>query len=97
MVIDNVTYDYQGEYECRATNIINGQERIVSSDPVSLQVVGAPLVLRSNPSIHSLSVRKGEDVSLSSIVCADPRPRHVAWEWGSMRLEAGDSFGKSFV
>lgn len=40
LVIDNVTYDYQGEYECRATNYINGQERTVSSEPVSLQVVG---------------------------------------------------------
>lgn len=40
LVIDNVTYDYQGEYECRATNQINGQERTVASEPVSLQVVG---------------------------------------------------------
>lgn len=40
LVIDNVTYDYQGEYECRATNTINGQERTVASEPVSLQVVG---------------------------------------------------------
>lgn len=40
LVIDNVTYDYQGEYECRATNYINGQERTVPSEPVQLQVVG---------------------------------------------------------
>lgn len=40
LVIDNVTYDYQGEYECRASNFINGQERTVASEPVSLQVVG---------------------------------------------------------
>lgn len=40
LVIDNVTYDYQGEYECRATNYINGQERTTTSEPVSLQVVG---------------------------------------------------------
>lgn len=40
LVIDNVTYDYQGEYECRATNVINGQERTMASEPVSLQVVG---------------------------------------------------------
>lgn len=66
----------------------------VSSDPVSLQVVGGPLVLRLNPSSHIVSVRKGEPASLSLVVCADPRPRHVAWEWGSMRLESGDGFGK---
>lgn len=40
LVIDNVTYDYQGEYECRASNYIKGQERTVASEPVSLQVVG---------------------------------------------------------
>lgn len=40
LVIDNVTYDYQGEYECRAANYINGQERVAISEPVSLQVVG---------------------------------------------------------
>lgn len=40
LVIHNTTYDYQGEYECRATNYINGQERTTSSEPISLQVVG---------------------------------------------------------
>lgn len=40
LVIHNTTYDYQGEYECRATNYINGQERTVASEPISLQVVG---------------------------------------------------------
>lgn len=40
LVINNVSYDFQGEYECRATNYINGQERSVTSDPVTLQVVG---------------------------------------------------------
>ncbi|CAD7092261.1 unnamed protein product [Hermetia illucens] len=89
LVIDNVTYDYQGEYECHATNYINGQERTVTSSPVSLQVVGAPQVLRLHPGAHSVSVRKGQTASLSLVVCADPRPRHVAWEWGSLRLEAG--------
>lgn len=96
LVIDNVTYDYQGEYECRATNYINGQERTATSDPIALQVVGAPQVLRTSTSAtgHSVSVRKGDSATLSLIVCADPRPRHVAWEWGSLRLEAGSGIGK---
>ncbi|XP_058821539.1 uncharacterized protein LOC131683518 isoform X1 [Topomyia yanbarensis] len=96
LVIDNVTYDYQGEYECRATNFINGQERTATSDPIALQVVGAPQVLRTSPTAtgHSVSVRKGDSATLSLIVCADPRPRHVAWEWGSLRLEAGSGIGR---
>lgn len=98
LVIDNVTYDYQGEYECRATNFINGQERTATSDPIALQVVGAPQVLRSSSAAagHSVSVRKGDSATLSLIVCADPRPRHVSWEWGSLRLEAGSGIGKYF-
>ncbi|XP_058119273.1 uncharacterized protein LOC131261290 [Anopheles coustani] len=99
LVIDNVTYDYQGEYECRATNFINGQERTATSDPIALQVVGAPQVLRTTSASggavgHSVSVRKGDSATLSLIVCADPRPRHVAWEWGSLRLEAGNGIGR---
>ncbi|XP_055539584.1 uncharacterized protein LOC129726657 isoform X1 [Wyeomyia smithii] len=96
LVIDNVTYDYQGEYECRATNFINGQERTATSDPIALQVVGAPQVLRTSSSAtgHSVSVRKGDSATLSLIVCADPRPQHVAWEWGSLRLEAGSGIGR---
>ncbi|XP_058056106.1 uncharacterized protein LOC131207508 [Anopheles bellator] len=99
LVIDNVTYDYQGEYECRATNFINGQERTATSDPIALQVVGAPQVLRTTSASggaigHSVSVKKGDSATLSLIVCADPRPRHVAWEWGSLRLEAGSGIGR---
>lgn len=40
-----------------------------------------------------MSVRKGEDAALTLVVCADPRPRHVAWEWGSLRVEAGAGYG----
>ncbi|XP_075148408.1 uncharacterized protein LOC142222260 [Haematobia irritans] len=94
LVIDNVTYDYQGEYECHATNYINGQERVAISDPVSLQVVGAPQVLRLHPSMHTVLVKRGDPASLTLVVCADPRPTRVAWEWGSLRLDAGSSIDR---
>lgn len=78
LLINNVTYDFQGEYECRASNFINGQERSTTSDPISLQVVGAPQVLHSkNSSGFQVSVKRGESASLTLVVCADPRPRHV--------------------
>lgn len=91
MVLNNVTYDFQGEYECQAMNMINDQERYVVSEPVILEVVGAPQVLRFSPGVEA---HRGDSVALSQVVCADPRPRMVSWEWGSMRLEAGDSYGK---
>lgn len=60
---------------------------------IGVFIAGAPQVLR-----HSLTpevvVEKGQNVELSSVVCADPRPRVVAWEWGSLRLEAGSEMGR---
>lgn len=41
----NVTYGHQGEYVCRVTNVIGGRERVVQSEPVSLQVVGESATL----------------------------------------------------
>lgn len=38
--IPNVTYDYQGEYVCKVTNIIGGTERTIQSEAIALQVVG---------------------------------------------------------
>ena len=50
LVLTNVTYDQQGQYICLAANKINGNIREVQSDPVSLQVVGAPKVRLQFPS-----------------------------------------------
>ncbi|KAJ9600670.1 hypothetical protein L9F63_026192, partial [Diploptera punctata] len=40
LIISNVTYDYKGEYVCKATNVIGKEERIAQSDAISMQVVG---------------------------------------------------------
>ncbi|KAF5289667.1 hypothetical protein FQR65_LT11784 [Abscondita terminalis] len=91
--VSNVTYDFQGEYVCKVTNIIGGTERTVQSEAIALQVVGAPQVLRHSikPEIR---VEKGENANLRVVVCADPRPRVMAWEWGSVRMEAGSEKGR---
>ena len=39
-------------------------------------------------------VARGQDALLRLVVCADPRPRRAAWEWGSQKLEAGDDLGR---
>jgi len=38
--ITNVTYEHQGEYICIATSTINGLERMVQSEAITLRVVG---------------------------------------------------------
>ncbi|KAL1124785.1 hypothetical protein AAG570_001406, partial [Ranatra chinensis] len=58
---------------------------------------GGPQVLRhsagSGSSGEVVAVR-GEDAVLGLVVCADPRPRHAAWEWGSLQLQAGEGLGR---
>jgi hypothetical protein len=39
-------------------------------------------------------VARGQDALLRLVVCADPRPRRAAWEWGSLQLEAGADLGR---
>lgn len=39
-------------------------------------------------------VARGQDALLRLVVCADPRPRRAAWEWGSQQLEAGADQGR---
>lgn len=39
-------------------------------------------------------VVRGQDALLSLVVCADPRPRRAAWEWGSQELPAGALKGR---
>ncbi|KAG5882067.1 hypothetical protein JTB14_023754 [Gonioctena quinquepunctata] len=63
------------------------------SEPIILQVHGAPQVLR-HTTTPEIVVERGQPADLSMVVCADPRPRFVAWEWGSLRLEAGAEMGK---
>lgn len=38
--ISNITYEYQGEWRCKVTNIIKGEEQSEISDPIILQVHG---------------------------------------------------------
>ncbi|XKL67784.1 hypothetical protein PGB90_003275 [Kerria lacca] len=89
----NITYDFQGDYVCVVTNTIAGIERFVQSQPITLQVIGAPQVMRYSEK-HEVVAHRGENAVLSVVVCADPRPRRTAWEWGSLQLEAGAGIGR---
>ncbi|XP_072156592.1 irregular chiasm C-roughest protein isoform X2 [Bemisia tabaci] len=93
LYVNNVTYDHQGDYVCRVTNSIGGSERSVQSQAISVQVVGAPQVVR-NIGGREVVARRGEDALLKLVVCADPRPRRAAWHWGSLQLEAGAGQGR---
>ncbi|XP_039276455.1 irregular chiasm C-roughest protein-like [Nilaparvata lugens] len=92
LILRNVTYEHQGEYVCRVTNTIAGTHRTAQSEAVSIQVVGAPQILREGG--EEVIAAKGSDATLRMVVCADPRPETVSWEWESNQVKAGDSTGR---
>lgn len=51
---------------------------------------GEPQILRGH---QTVSVKKGDSADLVLVVCADPRPESIEWEWGSIRLRSGESLG----
>ncbi|XP_032791555.2 hemicentin-1 isoform X4 [Daphnia magna] len=91
--ITNVTYEHQGEYICIATSTINGLERMVQSEAITLRVVGPPQVL-SEVSSRFISVERGDDAVIRAVFCADPRPIRVSWRWAAFQMEAGSGSGR---
>ncbi|XP_021944481.1 kin of IRRE-like protein 3 isoform X3 [Folsomia candida] len=93
LVIHNVTYDYQGRYVCKASNIISGTERHSQSEPIDLSVMGPPQVLRHAVE-KEVAVERGSDAALAVTFCSNPGPTKAIWEWGSMKLESGYEMGR---
>ncbi|TRY72567.1 hypothetical protein TCAL_06515 [Tigriopus californicus] len=84
LVIDNVTYNHQGEFVCKVMNTINGEERSVQSEPIRVEVSGAPQVMKYEAH-HEVQVQNGEDATLEVLFCADPPPKQ-AWHLGDLSL-----------
>uniref|UniRef100_A0A2P2I5N8 Kin of IRRE-like protein 3 n=1 Tax=Hirondellea gigas TaxID=1518452 RepID=A0A2P2I5N8_9CRUS len=91
--ITAATYAHQGNYICVASNHIKGKERRVQSEPIQLEVVGAPEVMRYSAS-PEVEVERGQDALIQIIFCSDPQPRSANWEWGSNQLETGNGNGR---
>ena len=79
-VIQNVTYEYQGEWVCKAVNIINGLKRPVQSNPIKVEVSGAPQVMRYH-SKKSIVVSIGDEAVLRVPFCANP-VSNQSWHLG---------------
>jgi hypothetical protein len=77
LLIDNVTYDQQGEYVCKAINEIRGEPRAIQSEPIILEVTGAPQISRF-AAPQQVTVQDGEDAVLEVRFCADPLPEQVS-------------------
>ena len=88
LIIENVTYDYQGDFVCKATNEIKGEERTVQSDPIKLVVTGAPQILRHSFQENVL-VPIGADASLEVEFCTNPMSNQ-SWHLGDMGNGSGN-------
>ncbi len=89
LVLEDTTYDHQGDYVCEAVNMIGGQEKVVQSEQIHIEVRGAPQVLRYSVA-REVEAVSGRDVRLEMEVCSDPVPSRTVWDLGSnLRVEAG--------
>ena len=60
LIIAGVEYRDQGQYECRATNIVHGEEITVKSSLVTVNVTGAPRVAGPRSEVFILKVEDSE-------------------------------------
>ncbi len=95
LLIENVTYGDQGEYVCKAVNVINNEQRSVQSDPIHVEVKGAPEVGSfglPQDQIIEVIVGNGQDAILEVKFCSDPMPEqlwYLAESGENMALAAG--------
>jgi len=94
--IEDTTYDHQGEYVCEAVNVIGDQRKVVQSEPLRIEVRGAPQVLRYSV-VKEVEAVSGRDVRLEMEVCSDPIPSKTTWDWGSLRVEAGQDLHNRYL
>ena len=43
---------------------------------------------------REVQVEKGEDALIQMVFCSDPEPQRITWEWGSLKLDAGNGKGR---
>ena len=85
LVIESVNYEHQGEFVCKANNIVGGEKREIQSEPIDVTVKGKPKISGYNVK-SEMVVKTGEDATLSVEFCANPKPKQ-SWNIGPV---AGD-------
>ena len=96
LYIENVTYEDQGEFVCKALNEINGETRAIQSDPIIVEVSGTPQVMRFGVPTDVI-VEDGQNAILEARFCADPLPEqlwHLGHAGNNIILAAGTTHGR---
>ena len=92
LVIESVHYEHQGEFVCKASNLVGGEKREIQSQPIDMSVKGKPKISSYNVK-SELVVKTGEDATISVEFCANPKPKQT-WDIGPVsadgtRIELG--------
>ena len=102
LVIESVNYEHQGEFVCKANNMVGGEKREIQSEPIDVTVKGKPKISSYNVK-SELVVKTGEDASLSVEFCANPPPKQswnigpVASDGNSIELSSRTRHGRFVV
>ncbi|KAK2709078.1 kin of IRRE-like protein 2 isoform X2 [Artemia franciscana] len=95
LVLSSMSYEYQGEYHCSASNIISNRERSAISSSISVKITGPPQFVPFTD--QHVTVTKGEDAILRLAFCSNPKPSKITWQWGHITLEAGAGLQGRYV
>ena len=73
---------------CQAKNVIKGEDQIIQSEPVIVEVSGRPQILIQG-SDESPWYPRDMKATLNVSYCSDPRPRNLQWKWDNLALPEG--------
>ena len=102
LVIESVNYEHQGEFVCKASNLVAGEKREVQSEPIAVTVRGKPRISGYNVK-SELVVKTGEDATIAVEFCANPKPKQswnigpVAADGNSIELSSRTRHGRFVV
>ena len=91
LVIENINYDHQGQFVCKASNVVGKEKREIQSQTIEVSVKGKPQISYSTKS--EFVFKTGEDATVGVEFCANPRPKQT-WDIGPVapdgrRVELG--------
>ena len=92
LVIDDVWYADQGQYRCVASNNIGNMVREQQSEPISIDVTGAPQITSE---VSQVTGTMSQQVEIVAEFCSDPGPIRNTWNWDNIVLPSGNSYGES--
>ncbi|XP_075548235.1 kin of IRRE-like protein 2 isoform X1 [Dermacentor variabilis] len=95
LTLANASYSHQGIYRCEASNVVKNQPYRVQSQEVRIDIRGPPQIMAESMKTRPVVVAsKEEDVAITVVFCADPKPVETFWSWGSYKLKTGSALGR---